>query len=151
MSEVGIEPTTPGLWVLCSTNWATPTKNKQFCFLSMAIPQTFEEWQCFGSAKPSHAPPTENKLSKLLCFLSMASPRNLPWRRCFAVQNCRIYHWLKALRLEDMSWRHVTCRIVAGPGIEPGSQGYEPCEIPLLYPAIYINFTKTPLYSTYSS
>ena len=39
------------------------------------------------------------------------------------------------------SFRHVTClyidcRIVAGPGIEPGSQGYEPCEIPLLYPAI---------------
>ncbi len=32
---------------------------------------------------------------------------------------------------------HVTCRLVAGPGIEPGSQGYEPCEIPLLYPAIY--------------
>jgi hypothetical protein len=29
--------------------------------------------------------------------------------------------------------------IVAGPGIEPGPQGYEPCEIPLLYPAIYKN------------
>ena len=25
---------------------------------------------------------------------------------------------------------------VAGPGIEPGPQGYEPCEIPLLYPAM---------------
>lgn len=28
--------------------------------------------------------------------------------------------------------------MVAGPGIEPGSQGYEPCEIPLLYPAISV-------------
>lgn len=26
---------------------------------------------------------------------------------------------------------------VAGPGFEPGSQGYEPCEMPLLYPAMY--------------
>jgi hypothetical protein len=26
--------------------------------------------------------------------------------------------------------------IVAGSGIEPESQGYEPCEIPLLYPAM---------------
>ena len=26
---------------------------------------------------------------------------------------------------------------VAGPGIEPGSGGYEPPEVPLLYPAIY--------------
>ena len=26
--------------------------------------------------------------------------------------------------------------LVAGPGIEPGPQGYEPCEMPLLYPAI---------------
>ena len=26
--------------------------------------------------------------------------------------------------------------LVAGPGIEPGSGGYEPPEVPLLYPAI---------------
>ena len=26
---------------------------------------------------------------------------------------------------------------VAGPGIEPGSGGYEPPEIPLLHPAVY--------------
>ena len=26
---------------------------------------------------------------------------------------------------------------VAGPGIEPGSGGYEPPEVPLLYPAMY--------------
>lgn len=29
--------------------------------------------------------------------------------------------------------------VVAGSGIEPLSQGYEPCEIPLLYPAINVN------------
>jgi site-specific DNA recombinase len=28
--------------------------------------------------------------------------------------------------------------LVAGPGIEPGSGGYEPPEVPLLYPAIYV-------------
>ena len=28
--------------------------------------------------------------------------------------------------------------LVAGPGIEPGSGGYEPPEVPLLYPAIYL-------------
>ena len=28
------------------------------------------------------------------------------------------------------------CILVAGPGIEPGSGGYEPPEVPLLYPAI---------------
>ena len=27
--------------------------------------------------------------------------------------------------------------LVAGPGIEPGSGGYEPPEVPLLYPAMY--------------
>ncbi len=27
--------------------------------------------------------------------------------------------------------------LVAGPGIEPGSGGYEPPEVPLLYPAIF--------------
>jgi hypothetical protein len=27
---------------------------------------------------------------------------------------------------------------VAGPGIEPGSGGYEPPEVPLLYPAMYL-------------
>jgi hypothetical protein len=27
---------------------------------------------------------------------------------------------------------------VAGPGIEPGSGGYEPPEVPLLYPAVYL-------------
>ncbi len=31
--------------------------------------------------------------------------------------------------------------LVAGPGIEPGSGGYEPPEVPLLYPAIYLFFT----------
>jgi hypothetical protein len=30
----------------------------------------------------------------------------------------------------------VFCILVAGPGIEPGSSGYEPDEVPLLYPAI---------------
>ena len=29
--------------------------------------------------------------------------------------------------------------LVAGAGIEPTSQGYEPCEVPLLYPAIIKN------------
>ncbi len=33
---------------------------------------------------------------------------------------------------------------VAGPGLEPGSGGYEPPEVPLLYPAIL-------LYSHHSS
>ena len=28
--------------------------------------------------------------------------------------------------------------LVAGPGIEPGSSGYEPDEVPLLYPAISV-------------
>lgn len=28
--------------------------------------------------------------------------------------------------------------LVAGPGIEPGSGGYEPPEVPLLHPAIFI-------------
>lgn len=32
-------------------------------------------------------------------------------------------------------WRF--CLLVAGPGIEPGSGGYEPPEVPLLYPAMY--------------
>lgn len=27
--------------------------------------------------------------------------------------------------------------LVAGPGIEPGPEGYEPSEMPLLYPAVY--------------
>lgn len=27
--------------------------------------------------------------------------------------------------------------LVAGPGLEPGSGGYEPPEVPLLYPAIF--------------
>lgn len=27
---------------------------------------------------------------------------------------------------------------VAGPGFAPGSQGYEPCEVLLLHPAIYV-------------
>jgi hypothetical protein len=27
---------------------------------------------------------------------------------------------------------------VAGPGIEPGSGGYEPPEVPLLYPAVIV-------------
>jgi hypothetical protein len=31
-----------------------------------------------------------------------------------------------------------TFSFVAGPGIEPGSGGYEPPEVPLLYPAIYV-------------
>ena len=30
--------------------------------------------------------------------------------------------------------------VVAGPGIEPGSGGYEPPEVPLLYPAVYLIF-----------
>ena len=30
--------------------------------------------------------------------------------------------------------------LVAGPGIEPGSSGYEPDEVPLLYPAIFFDF-----------
>ncbi len=29
-----------------------------------------------------------------------------------------------------------TDKFVAGPGIEPGSGGYEPPEVPLLYPAV---------------
>ena len=32
--------------------------------------------------------------------------------------------------------------LVAGPGIEPGSGGYEPPEVPLLYPAIYLLYTS---------
>lgn len=32
--------------------------------------------------------------------------------------------------------------LVAGPGIEPGSGGYEPPEVPLLYPAMLFNFTS---------
>ena len=45
--------------------------------------------------------------------------------------------------------------LVAGPGIEPGSGGYEPPEVPLLYPAMYclcifvlcdeLRFLKIPL------
>ena len=30
--------------------------------------------------------------------------------------------------------------LVAGPGFEPGSGGYEPPEVPLLHPAIVISF-----------
>ena len=33
--------------------------------------------------------------------------------------------------------------LVAGPGLEPGSGGYEPPEVPLLYPAILYFSTKT--------
>ena len=39
-------------------------------------------------------------------------------------------------------------RIVAGSGIEPESQGYEPCEMPLLYPAIKIKPFRASFYST---
>ena len=35
--------------------------------------------------------------------------------------------------------------IVAGPGIEPGPQGYEPCEMPLLYPAILYWVTENTI------
>ncbi len=35
--------------------------------------------------------------------------------------------------------------LVAGPGIEPGPSGYEPDEVPLLYPAILL------LHLTFSS
>jgi hypothetical protein len=38
--------------------------------------------------------------------------------------------------------------LVAGPRIERGPQGYEPCEMPLLYPAMFINtilYKKMPL------
>ncbi len=35
-----------------------------------------------------------------------------------------------------MSFAHGFLFLVAGPGIEPGSGGYEPPEVPLLYPAI---------------
>ncbi len=35
-----------------------------------------------------------------------------------------------------MTKDHGDFYIVAGAGIEPASQGYEPCEVPLLYPAI---------------
>ena len=44
--------------------------------------------------------------------------------------------------------RHATCQfpimngIVAGGRLERPSQGYEPCEIPLLYPAIYLLETE---------
>ena len=30
---------------------------------------------------------------------------------------------------------------VAGAGIEPASQGYEPCEVPLLHPALLVAFS----------
>ena len=48
----------------------------------------------------------------------------------------------------DMSCWHVTCRLVAGGRIERPSQGYEPCEMPLLYPAMFkisIYLTKKAL------
>ena len=32
--------------------------------------------------------------------------------------------------------------LVAGPGIEPGSGGYEPPEVPLLHPAMFHTVTK---------
>ncbi len=35
---------------------------------------------------------------------------------------------------------------VAGPRIERGSQGYEPCEMPLLYPAILSVYPDVLLY-----
>ena len=38
--------------------------------------------------------------------------------------------------------------LVAGPGIEPGSGGYEPPEVPLLYPAIF-EFKKFKLQTVY--
>ena len=45
MSRVGIEPTTLGLWVLCSTNWATPTWclyiNLKTCFFQPHKRNTF--------------------------------------------------------------------------------------------------------------
>ena len=42
--------------------------------------------------------------------------------------------------LEDyqvMSFAHGFLFLVAGPGIEPGSGGYEPPEVPLLHPAMF--------------
>ncbi len=39
--------------------------------------------------------------------------------------------------LEKQVMRRQTSIIVAGPGFAPGSRGYEPLEVLLLYPAIY--------------
>ncbi len=35
--------------------------------------------------------------------------------------------------------------LVAGTGIEPVSRGYEPRELPLLYPAIFLNVFRVKL------
>ena len=37
--------------------------------------------------------------------------------------------------MQPLSLARILRMLVAGPGIEPGSQGYEPYEIPLLHPA----------------
>lgn len=37
--------------------------------------------------------------------------------------------------------------LVAGPGFEPGSGGYEPPEVPLLHPAILTNFKDSNPFS----
>jgi hypothetical protein len=45
---------------------------------------------------------------------------------------------MKTKRSSSKARRPFNFLFVAGPGIEPGSGGYEPPEVPLLYPAIYL-------------
>ena len=73
-----------------------------------------------------------------ICFIprTKASDRLIPSKaRLFAFWPSQPYNkkgWLMP----------VFFVLVAGPGIEPGSGGYEPPEVPLLHPAMYLFFTS---------
>lgn len=73
---------------------------------------------------------------------------------CFIPASCRLWRHTPAVRIrtkakqlafsppqEYKNTPYVVCFciLVAGPGFEPGSRGYEPLEVPLLYPALLLN------------
>lgn len=85
-----------------------------------------------------------------------------PYRSCTPLQFSRSktsQKYSKGLRILDMKRADASfpatqnteqmlgVYLVAGPGFEPGSGGYEPPEVPLLHPAILINFKDSNPFS----
>ncbi len=80
-------------------------------------------------------PGIEGQLTKYFSYLKILSGSS-PASALGPMARFRLFDSRLALE-NKKSWQKPAFLIlVAGPGIEPGSGGYEPPEVPLLYPAM---------------